>query len=83
MKADAFSTHERPRIIREVIAHGEWSGTRFGVPVSIKHDRTLIDIDPILVSCRLRAHQHVSFRAATVFEAMEQCNKLIHGDARR
>ena len=83
MKFQPFSPSERPRIIRQVIAEGSWHGTRFGVPVTIKLDRNLIESEPIFTQCRIKPHTVASFRTENVTQAMDEVNRLIQSSGRR
>ena len=74
LKTEPFSHHERSRIILTVIRNGTWEGTRFGIPVKLRIDRTLIS--NVTASCCFR-HHWVRFSTETVAEALDECNRMI------
>jgi hypothetical protein len=77
VKYAPFSPHSRPKIIRQVIEKGEWSGTTFGVKVTIRRQPSLLNDDGIQTQCQFSRTRTVSFPTSNVTEAMNECNRLI------
>lgn len=89
MKTEPFSPHDRSTIIAKLQESGQWEGIRGGCPVRFVRYHAAagetiqyavqVSPTPAPISLHVPAGTWVSDQAATVAEAIEECNKLIKG----